>query len=119
MTKNQRKILSSIAIIVIVILVFLFSEKIINSLQNLKYTNQDSVSNAKIENKLDNYNNDDWQGEEYPEFKKQEKITGKKFMVSTLDKRASEAGAKMLKKGGNAIDAAIAAQLVLNVVEPQ
>ena len=56
MTKNQRKILSSIAIIVIVILVFLFSEKIINSLQNLKYTNQDSVSNAKIENKLDNYN---------------------------------------------------------------
>ncbi|MDA7705431.1 gamma-glutamyltransferase, partial [Rickettsiales bacterium] len=41
------------------------------------------------------------------------------FMVSTLDKRASEAGAKMLKMGGNAIDAVIAAQMVLNVVEPQ
>lgn len=44
---------------------------------------------------------------------------GKKMMVSSANPLASEAGLKILEKGGNAIDAAIAIQMVLNVVEPQ
>jgi gamma-glutamyltranspeptidase/glutathione hydrolase len=40
-------------------------------------------------------------------------------MVSAADPRAADAGARMLRQGGNAVDAAIATLLALNVVEPQ
>jgi gamma-glutamyltranspeptidase/glutathione hydrolase len=40
-------------------------------------------------------------------------------MVSAADPRAAEAGAEMLRQGGNATDAAIATMLALTVVEPQ
>ncbi len=43
----------------------------------------------------------------------------KKFMVSAANPLAVEAGYAILKKGGAAIDAAIAVQLVLTLVEPQ
>jgi gamma-glutamyltranspeptidase/glutathione hydrolase len=43
----------------------------------------------------------------------------KKYMVAAANPLAVEAGYQMLKKGGTAIDAAIATQLVLNLVEPQ
>src|SRR6185436_9803406 len=42
-----------------------------------------------------------------------------KFAVAAADPRAAEAGAKMLRAGGSAIDAAIAVQMVLALVEPQ
>lgn len=41
------------------------------------------------------------------------------MMVASANRHASEAGFNILKQGGNAIDAAIAMQMVLNVVEPQ
>ncbi len=43
----------------------------------------------------------------------------KKFMVSAANPLATEAGYEILKKGGAAIDAAVAVQLVLTLVEPQ
>lgn len=43
----------------------------------------------------------------------------KSYMISTANRHASEAGQEMLAAGGSATDAAIAAQLVLGLVEPQ
>lgn len=43
----------------------------------------------------------------------------KKYMVAAANPLAVEAGYEMLKKGGSAIDAAIATQMVLTLVEPQ
>jgi gamma-glutamyltranspeptidase/glutathione hydrolase len=48
-----------------------------------------------------------------------ELATAKRHMVSAANTLASEAGREMLRAGGSVIDAAIATQLVLNLVEPQ
>ena len=63
--------------------------------------------------------NDTWTGEGYSGFRDLVAVNGKKHMISTSHEMASIAGQEVLKKGGNAIDAVIAAQMVLNVVEPQ
>ncbi len=44
---------------------------------------------------------------------------GQKAMVTAANPHATDAGAKMLRLGGNAVDAAIAVQLALTLVEPQ
>ncbi len=46
-------------------------------------------------------------------------VTSDKFMIVTQHKLASEAGAKMLRKGGTATDAMIAALMMLNLVTPE
>ena len=43
----------------------------------------------------------------------------KKFLVSAANPYAVEAGYQILNQGGSAVDAVIATQLVLGLVEPQ
>jgi gamma-glutamyltranspeptidase/glutathione hydrolase len=45
--------------------------------------------------------------------------SAQKYMVAAANPLATEAGYQMLKRGGSAVDAAIATQLVLTLVEPQ
>ncbi len=47
------------------------------------------------------------------------KSISKNYMIVTADHRATKAAEKVLILGGNALDAAIAAQNVLSVIEPQ
>ncbi len=44
--------------------------------------------------------------------------TAKRYMVAAANPLAVDAGVKMLERGGSAVDAMIATQLVLNLVEP-
>ncbi|MYN07433.1 gamma-glutamyltransferase [Pseudoduganella aquatica] len=46
-------------------------------------------------------------------------VVAEKYMVASANPHASAAGYEMLKQGGSAIDAAIATQLMLTLVEPQ
>jgi gamma-glutamyltranspeptidase/glutathione hydrolase len=59
----------------------------------------------------------------YPEFGngriEQSLVKASEYMVSSANPYASEAGMRIIAKGGSAIDAAIAVQMVLNLVEPE
>lgn len=46
-------------------------------------------------------------------------VHGSKFMVAAANPYASKAGFNILEQGGSAVDAAIAVQLILTLVEPQ
>ena len=49
----------------------------------------------------------------------QQLVSGKQYMVSAAHPMATEAGRAVLAKGGSAVDAAIATQVMLGLVEPQ
>lgn len=46
-------------------------------------------------------------------------VTARHYMIVTANPLASDAGRAVLARGGSAVDAMVAAQLVLNLVEPQ
>src|SRR5690606_13414802 len=46
-------------------------------------------------------------------------VTARDFMVVSANPLATRAGCRVLQAGGSAVDAAIAAQMVLGLVEPQ
>ena len=46
-------------------------------------------------------------------------VTANEYMVSAANPHASKAGLRILERGGSAIDAAIAVQAMLSLVEPQ
>ena len=46
-------------------------------------------------------------------------VVSTKYMISTANPLATKAGLEMLRVGGSAVDATIAAQMVLSLVEPQ
>lgn len=48
-----------------------------------------------------------------------EPVTAKHYMIVTANPLASDAGEAVLARGGSAVDAMVAAQFVLNLVEPQ
>ncbi|MEX2615345.1 MAG: gamma-glutamyltransferase [Alphaproteobacteria bacterium] len=52
-------------------------------------------------------------------FTPKQAVTAKSFMVAAANPLAARAGYDILNRGGSAIDAAIAVQMVLNLVEPQ
>ena len=54
----------------------------------------------------------------HPHFTCGRQVTAANGMVSTVDPRASSVAARVLREGGNAIDAAVAIQYVLNVTQP-
>lgn len=103
-SKNNKKILSLVLFLLIAFvglpLYFTSDYKI--------------LPNKSVESKKET-----WVTEQKPNFEKIGTKKAKEYLISTSDVRASEIGSKILAKGGNAIDAIIAAQMVLNVVEPQ
>jgi gamma-glutamyltranspeptidase/glutathione hydrolase len=52
-------------------------------------------------------------------FQRKPEVRGTRLMVATANPYASRAGFVILEQGGSAVDAAIAAQLVLGLTEPQ
>ena len=64
-------------------------------------------------------NNEEEQPEQATGSIEQPLVTAKNFMITTANQHATQTGYNILKQGGSAVDALIASQLVLNLVEPQ
>lgn len=60
-----------------------------------------------------------WSPEAGTGFREVQEVKAKSFMVATANVHASQAARDIIEQGGNAVDATIAAQLMLTLVEPQ
>lgn len=104
MTKNQSRILSLVVVVVALIAGATYK------LSAHKFFQAPPTSIIS---------NDVWSGEPFSSFRDLKTVSAKKHLISTSHQLASQVGEEILARGGNAIDAAIAAQMVLNLVEPQ
>ncbi len=80
---------------------------------------QTKINNAKVELQVDNIKASPEKRVYLKNRNQIGPVQGKKWMISVANPYAAKAGLEILRQGGNATDAAIAAQLVLNLVEPQ
>jgi len=64
------------------------------------------------------YNWDQWRPSVSAPVTEQQIVVGKKGMIASANQHASRVGIEILKKGGNAVDAAVAAAFAPGVVEP-
>ena len=81
-----------------------------------------SINNASAVQQSDKINPENFNVniEKFLKLKSEGKpIIGRKWMVVTANQQASKVAAKILSKGGTAVDAMISAQLVLGLVEPE
>jgi len=76
--------------------------------------NNDQVENTPVNCEIDQANPECASG-----FEEKSAVVTSEYMAVTNNPLATEAAYDVLKEGGNAIDAAIAAQMVLTLVEPQ
>jgi len=107
MTKNQKKISSLVLIIFLAVFGIGYLYTDVSKLKNY-FTHHNTLSS-----------NDVWSGEPFSYFRDLKTVSAHKYLISTSHEMASQVGKQILARGGNAVDAAIAAQMVLNVVEPQ
>ena len=87
-------------------LLFFITLTLLSLATKISFANNQSLSN-----------NDNWLSEPATEFRKINSFVAKKYLVVTANDLASKAGAEIISKGGSAIDAAITAQMVLNLVD--
>ena len=81
-----------------------------------------SINNASAVQQSDKINPENFNVniEKFLKLKSEGKpIIGRKWMVVTANQQASKVAAKILTKGGTAVDAMISAQLALGLVEPE
>src|SRR6056300_30606 len=97
-------------------LIKIFKIKILSFFLFIFINNAFAVQQSdKIKPEIFNINTD-----KFLKLKKEGKpIIARKWMVVTANQQASKVAAKILSKGGTAVDAMISAQLVLGLVEPE
>jgi len=80
---------------------------------------QDGTAKPDVANQTDEARATPEAATAIPAMAKRNPVQGDKWMIAVANPHAAAAGLDILRKGGSATDAAIAAQLVLNLVEPQ
>ncbi|MFB2539680.1 MULTISPECIES: gamma-glutamyltransferase [unclassified Acinetobacter] len=88
--------------------------------QTVSSTNTHTTTIATQNNKSDNHKGADaFAPEQGTGLTEQQQVYAKKYMVASGNPLATQAGYDILKRGGSAIDAMIAVQSTLGLVEPQ